>query len=74
MKREAFTIIDILLSTVVIFALFMYFLPTIKGMSKRPVDGRPSVEQQVNDKIEDVSKMRQQAEEQNRKMLEQINY
>ena len=74
MKRSAFTVIDILLGAVVIFALFMYFLPTIKNVSKKPVDNQPTVEQQVNDKIQDVSRLRQEAEEQNRKMLQQINY
>ena len=74
MKRSAFTIIDILLGAVVIFSLFMYFLPTIKNVSKKPVDNQPTVEQQVNDKIQDVSRLRQEAEEQNRKVLQQINY
>ena len=73
-KRKAFSAIDMLLSIVVIFALFMYFLPTIKSSMKKPLDKQPALEDQVNDKIEEVTNLRQEAEEQNRKMLEQINY
>lgn len=76
MKRiGAFSAIDLLLGCVVIFALFMYFLPTIKSYTKKPLDSNtPSVEQQVDQKVRDVSNLRQQAELQNRKMLEQMNY
>ena len=74
-RRKAFSVIDLLLGCIVIFSLFMYFLPTIKSYSKRPIDKNvPSVEEQVNQQIQDVSNLRQRAEDQNRKMLEQINY
>ncbi len=74
-KRNAFSVIDLLLGAVVIFALFMYFLPSLKSYSRRPIDNNaPSVEEQVDQQIHDVNKLRQEAEEQNRKILEQMNY
>lgn len=74
-RKNAFSVIDILLGAVVIFALFMYFLPSLKSYSRRPIDNNtPSVEEQVDQQIHDVNKLRQQAEEQNRKILEQMNY
>lgn len=74
-RRSAFSAIDLILGCVVIFALFMYFLPTIKSYSRKPLDSNvQSVEEQVEQKVQDVNNLRQQAEEQNRKMLEQMNY
>lgn len=74
-KRSAFSVIDLLLGCIIIFSLFMYFLPTIKSYSKRPIDKNvPTVEEQVNQQIQDVSNLRQRAEDQNRRMLEQMNY
>ena len=73
-SQKAFSIIDMILGMVVIFALFMYFLPSLKTMSTKPLDGRPSVEEQVDKQIQDVTRLKQQATEQNRKMLEQMNY
>ena len=74
-KRNAFSVIDLLLGAVVIFALFMYFLPSLKNYSRRPIDNSaPSVEEQVDQQIHDVQKLRQEAEDQNRRILEQMNY
>lgn len=74
-RKNAFSIIDLLLGAVVIFALFMYFLPSLKSYSRRPIDNSaPSVEEQVDQQIHDVQKLRQEAEDQNRRILEQMNY